>query len=428
MPTMRKSLGVLVAAVLMALILGPAACGDQASPPPAKSASRPVPVQVALAEFGPISQSIYVEGTARALRREYLYFQRPGRVIWVAPGPGGRELKPGDPVRKGQVLAKVDARMDRQRIATMEAYLAQAQSQARQAQRELARREKLFARGAVSRATLQEYRAAAESAQAQVRAARAQLEQARLNPGFAVITSPIDGIIAYLNCRVGYYSQGPNIPARSESELLNLIPMVVVDPSAFEVTVEVPYFQAGQVKTGQPAYLSPDPLPPPGSRIPGPETSQRQRLAGGAADWWGRGRYLKAVVYSVSPAVDPGGRQVRVALRTQGTTPGLADGMPLTGWLVVEHRPRALLIPLEGTFTRDGRSYAWVVEGERPRLRPLELGLSDDVAVEVLKGLKPGERVVTKGRYLVTPAARLKIMGPPRRVPPPAGQGGAQRP
>ncbi len=410
-----------LAAVLMALAALATACRDEV--PAARTAPRPLAVQVALVQYGPISQSLYVEGTARAVRREFLYFQRPGRVIWVAPGPGGRELKPGDPVRKGQVLAKVDARLDRQRIATMEAYLAQAQSQARQAQRELARREKLFARGAVSRATLQEYRAAAESARAQVRAARAQLEQARLNPGFAVITSPIDGIIAYLNCRVGYYSQGPNIPARSESELLNLIPMVVVDPSSFEITVEVPYFQAGRVKVGQRAYLSLEPLPPPGSRIPRPEASPRQRLDQDPGDWWGRGRYIQAVVHSVSPAVDPGGRHVRVALRTRGAAPGLADGMPLSGWLVVQHRPRALLIPLEGTFTRDGRSYAWVVKEGRPRLVPLELGLSDDVAVEVIKGLQPGELVITKGRYLVTPAAPLKIAGPPHKLPPPTGGG-----
>ena len=66
---MNRRLAIALAGMILALAAGLAGCRDETPPAAGRAGSRPLPVQVALAEYGPISQSIYVEGTARALRR-----------------------------------------------------------------------------------------------------------------------------------------------------------------------------------------------------------------------------------------------------------------------------------------------------------------------------------------------------------------------
>lgn len=371
-----------------------AGCSEQKGETPHKGPA-PVAVRVAEVTKGPLSQAVFVEGTARAVRREYLYFQGAGRVVWVAPGPEGRELKEGDPVRKGQVLARLDARISNEDIKALKAALEQAKTQAGHARAELNRRSALLAKKAIAPATWQSYKQALDTAEAQVKAAEARLAQSKVQGSMIVLTAPMDGIVAYLNVKVGYYSMGANIQARSESDLLNLIPMVVVDPSRFEVTVRVPYFQSVDIKPGAPAVLGVGLAPTP-----------EQEKA------WAAYKPVAAKVFSVNPAIDPGSRHVAVRLRTTGDTKGLKDGMHMTGWVVTRQVDNAVLAPHEALVYRDGETFVWVVEGKGVKLARVSLGLYDDHQNQVLKGLAPGQRVVTDGRYLITPQSKVRVIGP----------------
>lgn len=303
-------------------------------------------------------------------------------------------MREGDRVYKGQVLARLDEKVANERIRAAQAALAAALTNARLAEEEKRRRARLLKMGAVSRATYEQYKAAADAAWARVEVAKAQLKEAELFKRLGVLVAPVDGVIAYLNCRVGYYFMGPQIQASSESELLNLIPMVLVASEDYEVTAAVPYFQARAARVGQRAFVSVEPLPP-----PPPD------LAGVAQ------RYIELKLFSVSPAVDPGGRLVRIKLRTLKPEPRFMDGMHVSGWLETRRVSKAVLVPLDGIVYRDGVSYCWVLKGDRAQLRRVELGIYDDYNAQVLKGLKPGEAVVTEGRYLVSAEAKVKVVG-----------------
>jgi HlyD family secretion protein len=59
----------------------------------------------------------------------------------------------------------------------------------------------------------------------------------------------------------------------------------------------------------------------------------------------------------------------------------------------VEERKRALSIPLDATFEREGRSLVYVVSGRRIRPREVVLGPSNEDFVVVESGLREGDRV-----------------------------------
>lgn len=71
------------------------------------------------------------------------------------------------------------------------------------------------------------------------------------------------------------------------------------------------------------------------------------------------------------------------------------SGTPLSAAVVTERKKDAVLIPPAALRTGSGRSYVQVVDGEGNRREvDVEVGLTTSTAVEILKGLEPGQKVV----------------------------------
>ncbi|HEX6853094.1 MAG TPA: efflux RND transporter periplasmic adaptor subunit [Candidatus Polarisedimenticolaceae bacterium] len=104
-------------------------------------------------------------------------------------------FKEGAYVRRGELLARVDARPYRAALADAEAALREAAAQAELAHRESDRAARLLERGAAAVEEAERLRAAAEVADARVAAARAEVEKSRLDVGFAEVRAPISGRI-----------------------------------------------------------------------------------------------------------------------------------------------------------------------------------------------------------------------------------------
>jgi HlyD family secretion protein len=82
-----------------------------------------------------------------------------------------------------------------------------------------------------------------------------------------------------------------------------------------------------------------------------------------------------------------------VTVQVNESEPRLRPGMTARVEIQVEARPRALFVPLEAVFERDGGYVAYAVETGRIRPRPLILGPSNQDFVVVDKGLSAGDRV-----------------------------------
>jgi RND family efflux transporter MFP subunit len=380
---------------------------------------------------------VFAEGTARSVRREYMTFEMTGRVTFVGPE------KEGQKVKKGEVLAQLDKRkyaadVDAALASIQEAKtkaeastadVGQAQTQYELALTQFNRIKALYNRNNASQAEYEESQAKLDNAKAAVESAKAQslavisqidvadakLRQAKVALEGAEIVSPIDGIVAYLNIEEGYYFTQSNVKTNSEAEALQSIPMVVIDPSEYEITVDVPSFEADRIAVGQQVLLLPGGTSEGATvtAINGPLDNS----PASAPDWQARGE-----VYSVNPAVNPGGRSIQVKVRTTMGADHLRDGMFVTCWIATEDKPEAVVAPFDALLYEENRPYVFVYQPETQTVqrRDVVLGIQGLTHREILSGVKAGEMLVTDGRYRLVDGAPVRVLEPAQQ---PSAQG-----
>lgn len=378
---------------------------------------------------------VFADGTARSVRREYLTFERSGKIEFIKTGPAGGELRQGDPVQAGDVLARMDQRRYQSEIKTAESVLdeaktqlevaqadvAQADTQYQLARTQLERTRSLVNSNAISRsefdeaeATFKNAAAVRASVQAKLRAldagiasAEAKLSQAKLTLEETDLISPIDGIIAYLNIEEGFYFTQNTVRTNSESEALQTIPIIVIDPSSYEITVDIPAFEAGRIRVGQDVLISP-------GNLPATDPFDQATVSGPPAT------NATGTVFSVNPAVNPGGRSVQVVVRTTGGAENLQDGMFSACWIQVENSSEALVAPFEAFLFEDNQPYVFVIEAASEpesgsefsiaRRRPVTIGIQGLESRQIVSGVADGERVATTGRYRLVDGAPVSVI------------------
>jgi RND family efflux transporter MFP subunit len=229
-----------------------------------------------------------------------------------------------------------------------------------------------------------------KAANAQIEAADARERQMRVTLEETELRSPIDGVVAYLNVKPGYYFTPSLVRTDSESSALQTVPMVVIDTSVFEVTVPVPSYERGRVKPGQKALIA----------LSGQGSLESTTDA------------IRGVVFSVNPAVSPGGRSVQVKIRTTKGTERLEDGVFVTVWIATEERTDVIKAPAAALLYRDNQPFVFVVapETQTVDLREVSLGLQGLVSHEVTAGVQAGDLLVTDGRFQLTNSAPVEVL------------------
>jgi membrane fusion protein (multidrug efflux system) len=110
------------------------------------------------------------------------------------------------------------------------------------------------------------------------------------------------------------------------------------------------------------------------------------------------GRVFRATVSVVSPTIDPRTRTLRVKGALPNEDHALRPGLFARVDLGVAERSDVLLIPEESILRRaDGAVVFRLGEDNRVERRVVETGIHRDGAVEVVRGLSPGDRVVARG-------------------------------
>ena len=105
---------------------------------------------------------------------------------------------------------------------------------------------------------------------------------------------------------------------------------------------------------------------------------------------------------SLSAAVDPRTRTVPIVFQVANEDGVLLVGQTVRLVLITEEAQSTLSVPVTALVEEGNQSVVYVqVDGESFARRPLEIGLRVRDHVEVLGGLREGERVVTRGAYEV---------------------------
>jgi HlyD family secretion protein len=101
---------------------------------------------------------------------------------------------------------------------------------------------------------------------------------------------------------------------------------------------------------------------------------------------------------------------VLARVRFTGRQPdGLRQSQRVAARLLIDERKDVLLLPRGPFVDADGGHFAYVVENGIATRRPIRLGATSVSAVEVVSGLKPGDRVVIAGTEAFGKAGRVRI-------------------
>jgi cobalt-zinc-cadmium efflux system membrane fusion protein len=303
---------------------------------------------------------------------------RPGGAADVVAPIDGRlvrviEALPGTSVSQGQELARVQppAAMPAELPQLMQAQ-AEARSALQFATRDRERAERLVEAGAAPQKRLDEAKALEEQSHARLAGADARFAQyqaartagaAASGDSLFVVRSPVSGVIAERTA-----TTGANV---AEGTVL----FRIVDAARVQVVGQVPEVNLEQAKRARNAELE---VPGLASRVPAGPLSSLGRV------------------------LDPRTRTVPIAFAFDNRAAGLAVGQSVFLHLLMDETASSPVVPASAIVDDGGRPIVFVQrEGESFERRAVTLGRRSGDVVQVVEGIKPGERIVSAGAHLV---------------------------
>lgn len=346
------------------------ACGRTPPPPPPRA---PVQLQTVQTRDVPVT-SEYVS-TLVSRRQVTILPQVAGRVVRIA-------VRSGMKVRPGQLLMEIDPRLQRATVRSAQANQAALEAQLVYAQRQYERMEKLFQRGLVARADLDQARQALDATAAQVRSSGEQARAQTVELGYFRVNAPVAGIVGDVPAHDGDY-----VTPQTTLTTLNV-------NLALEAYIQVPADRAPELRTGLPVEI----LVGAAGRA-----DIAARLAQGlpqVAEGL-RGEVAEtAPLDFVSPQVDTTTQTLLVKCTLANAGGRLRAGEYVRA-RIVWRTGKAPLVPVMSVVRQGGQAFVFVAEPGRGglvvRQRPISLGPLEGQEYVVASGLKPGERIVVSG-------------------------------
>lgn len=166
----------------------------------------PVPVRVVAAQMGVLHRDLHAVGTVTPLARVAIRSQVDGELIRV-------HFQEGHLVESGQLLAEIDERPYRVRLAAAEGQVQYIRAQWENAAADLRRYERLAKQDSIAAQRLDEARAQEQHYAAQFNRAQAQVDEARLKLSHTRIIAPVTGRIGLRGVDAGNYIRAANTQA-----------------------------------------------------------------------------------------------------------------------------------------------------------------------------------------------------------------------
>ncbi len=292
-----------------------------------------------------------ITGSLSAVDRAVIKARVPGELREL-------QLREGDNVAQGQVIARVDPTESdaRFRQAQLQANAAHAQVTIQQRQHDNNRA--LVGKGFISETALATSAANLQAAQANYAAARAGQDAAQKSLDDTVLRSPIAGQVAR---RMVHNGERVNV----EAPILEVVNLAVL-----ELEAQLPANDSAQVRVGQNAQL-------------------QLRTSNGQAP-----QPLQAQVVRINPSASTSNRSVPVYLRliAAADTP-LRPGMYVEGFIHTGST-QALAVPLTAVHTDQPQPYVQTVLNHVVQHSPVTLGpqsVGEAQTWVAVQGLQPGQ-------------------------------------
>lgn len=368
--------------------------------------------QIPLVEVAPVTQGLIEEkilrtGDIAPYTQVTIYSKVQG---WVE----NINVREGDRVKQGQVLATLDIREAEAAVSQAQANLEASKARVQQvkataeetvqsqiqqtkanlelAEADLRRFQELVEKNFISRQQLDEartkynvaqaaYNLALNSlrqrtwetdlalAEAQVRQAKAALDLTQAQLQNLIILSPMNGGVTkrYVD---------PGTMVKDTTPILNLM-----DLSEMKMVVNVIEREFIHLQKGQPVNITVTAFPD---------------------------RTFTGKIEIVTPALEVQSRTAEVQISIPNPGFLLKPGMFGRVDILLRSNPQATLVPIQSVISEQNQDWVFVLEGNKAVRRPVKKGAIRDTAVEILQGVRQGEQVITAGHSTLKNGAQVR--------------------
>lgn len=313
-----------------------------------------------------------IPGQARSANEAALSFRVGGRIL-------ERRVKTGDEVKEGDIVATLDPAPYQAEVDTVTANLERARAAHRNAAGQLDRDRQLFAKDIVAKARMESSESAADQALAEVQSLEATLGRRKLDLEYTTLHAPFSGVVSAVFAEV--FEE-----VKAQQSIMR-----VIDPRKIEMIVNVPESLISLVPYAVDVKASFDAFP--GIEIPaevsevGREPSQTTRT------------YTVKVLLAPPPGVT--------------IVPGMAGRVRARPGPQIAERLKGVVVPLPAVFSVDDTagSFVWTVNEAAKTVsrRLVELGEPVVGGISIVKGLSPGDLVVSAGVHSLREGQTVQI-------------------
>jgi cobalt-zinc-cadmium efflux system membrane fusion protein len=265
----------------------------------------------------------------------------------------------GDRVRRGDVLVRFEIPGPEAAAQKLQAEVTRAAAALETTRAAQTRARELFDRGVAARKEVEDAGRSVADAEAAVAQARASLGAARTVADRSTVRATFDGVVSRRN-----HNPGDLVEPSSGDPVLR-----VIDPNRLEVIASVPLADVARVTVGA------------SGRLVAPAGTSETVLK----------------VLARPPAVESGTATAPVRLSLPASSP-LPIGAPVQVDIDAEEHHDVVLVPAPALVREGQETAVFVAQDGKAKRRPVKVGLTDAEHVEIVSGVKAGDRVIVDGQ------------------------------
>lgn len=319
-----------------------------------------IPVSVEDVKLGAISEPVITTGSVEAIKSATLKSEAQGYYRLAQNSKTKSAYKMGDWVTANSVIAYLDNPEQENTIKFESKKLSLENSQ-----REFEKQKSLYEKGGV---TLSEFK----TSEAEYINAKYDYDNAIISLAKLKIVAPFDGYIVDLP----YYTPGVLVDASSTIAQ-------IMDYRKLFLTVNLPDKEMGRIKLNQPVMIF---------------------------NYSASNDTLYGKVSEIAPALNAESRTFKAYIIIDNEENILRPGMFVKAEIIIAEKKNTIVIPKDIIITRGGNKTVFVVEKGAADSRRIDTGLQNRDYIEVISGLKEGERIVVKGFETLRDRSSVKII------------------
>jgi membrane fusion protein, multidrug efflux system len=321
---------------------------------------------------GDIGINLNALGTVTSLATVTVRTQISGYLMRVV-------FKEGDEVKKGDLLAEIDSRPYEATLAQAKGQLARDEAMLKGAQVDLTRYQGLAAQNAVPHQTLDTQIALVAQDQGTVEADKAAVKSAEVNLQYTRIVSPLDGRVGLRQVDQGNYV--------TPGDANGLVVITQLQPISVLFTVPEDNLQAISKRIQSGAVL--------------PAT---------AYDRSGANKIADGTLQTFDSQIDQTTGTIKLRAQFPNEDRALFPNQFVNIRLLLDTHKDVTTMSTAGVQRGVPGTFVYLINDDSTvSVRPVQLGITDGDHVEVLSGLKPGERVVIDGADKLRDGAKIIV-------------------